>query len=1062
MRKNQKGFTLVELIIAVAILSVVTLAICGFIAVSSRSYTSANTDIMLQQEAQLTLNQISDVIIDTTDSINYGNGSETVLKDSEFSSDPATKTLIVVNRKDGNNDNPSYRFDWVKDDQVIYFNTSDTVIDDSHPAPVFDDSKRAILAQHVREIHIDISQFEENRVVMISMTFENGSREYTTSNNVTVRNRIALNKIDVEPMKKAEDFTITTVASVTLEPGDHYTFAPPLVEGNDADKSVKWKLAGDEKNGSTITSDGALTIGQGETRQSFLVQVTRAAFTDAKSTKEVRVNIKRVNSVNLSCADTVIQSGGTATVTGGAVGNLLGQRCESISCAADDLNKDWDLCDWTVISGPATLGTTQEREAEIKINSGAKAGDEIIIEASSDLSKRKNYGPKSAPASPPVKGRVTIKVTKGNSGDFPIKSGFKFGTADDPGPLDYMRHNLKTDYFEYVFCVRVREVESTDALNDQVIMYHTKGANERFFPDMFGLELNRTYNIFFQVLDPVSIETREKKYSGQIGALYADDWQVIVNEYLSNLDPVTGKYTGDKYEAGDQYGGSISPPTTTFIYNGVTYPNDNKDYHESYAFFNEYGQGADTVMGQPARGDVTNIAHNSMLNNIRYSLYMGEGNDPSTWTRIWGFDADTLQYDSTANNANRVPGGAIAMEIGSQMLKRTGDNSNLQKASGMYHIVPGFDYANNPNIYPLNYIYKSPNVRGDYENHYYELFTHAINLEITMGLNLELPAENGQEVWTFFPVPTDAAFPFDLKSSSEQSVTYTFRKRAVNGNDNGTLTAQVNCKYVPGVGGAADSYTITLSSKQINGNQVTTRIHGKYSCKVGKDQWERQEGPSDKTETINTNLTFTKNGSTYNTYFPAPSESGFPFKAVTGEQTAQYELVAINKWNSWDNHIEQAKVKCVYNSGVYTIELIVEEIVNGHKKIVYSYGKFEYSAADKMWKEVAPGTRTEEPVWAARLYFTYNGQDSMLELPAPGEKGFPKFTNSYKQNISGGKLYNANDTYGEGATTWINFDAVYEHTGNMYTVTLQNPWNASEVYGKWQCAEKGTTWTKIN
>ena len=65
MRKDHKGFTLVELIIAIAILAIVTLAVCGFIVVGSRSYTSANTDIMLQQEAQLALNQISDVIIDT-------------------------------------------------------------------------------------------------------------------------------------------------------------------------------------------------------------------------------------------------------------------------------------------------------------------------------------------------------------------------------------------------------------------------------------------------------------------------------------------------------------------------------------------------------------------------------------------------------------------------------------------------------------------------------------------------------------------------------------------------------------------------------------------------------------------------------------------------------------------------------------------------------------------------------------------------------------------------------------------------------------------------------------
>ena len=74
MKSDEKGFTLVELIIAVAILAIVMITVCGFIIVASRSYTSANMDIMLQQEAQLALNRISDVIIDTTDSINYGDG----------------------------------------------------------------------------------------------------------------------------------------------------------------------------------------------------------------------------------------------------------------------------------------------------------------------------------------------------------------------------------------------------------------------------------------------------------------------------------------------------------------------------------------------------------------------------------------------------------------------------------------------------------------------------------------------------------------------------------------------------------------------------------------------------------------------------------------------------------------------------------------------------------------------------------------------------------------------------------------------------------------------------
>lgn len=287
MRKDHKGFTLVELIIAIAILAIVTLAVCGFIVVGSRSYTSANTDIMLQQEAQLALNQISDVIIDTTDSISYGNGTELVLKDSEFSSEPDEKILVVINSHNGKsaedsesqNDNACYQFDWKKDTETIYFRTSKAgvVIDETHPKPEereWDDW--AILAQHVKELHIDISQFEENRVVMISMTFQNGNKEYTTSNNVTVRNRIALNKIDIEPMKKANEFTITTVRDIVLEPGDSFNLMDKTqIDTTSDDQAVKWELVDTGTSTSSVSADGQLTIGTNETRKTFLVRVSR-------------------------------------------------------------------------------------------------------------------------------------------------------------------------------------------------------------------------------------------------------------------------------------------------------------------------------------------------------------------------------------------------------------------------------------------------------------------------------------------------------------------------------------------------------------------------------------------------------------------------------------------------------------------------------------------------------------------------------------------------------------------------------------------------------------------
>lgn len=1058
MRQNQKGFTLVELIIAVAIMAIVAAAVCGFIIVGSRSYTSANTDIMLQQEAQLALNQISDVIIDTTDSINYGGKNDSasemqmVLKDSEFSVDPTEKCLVVVNKKAGNNDNPSYWFSWNKTDEVIYFNTSDDVVDESNPEPYFSDADKAILAQHVKELHIDISQFEKNRVVMISMTFASGGREYTTSNNITVRNKVMLNKITVEPMKRAEEFTINTVTSVTLEPGDHYTFAS-TVEGNDENKAVRWEMAGEAKNGSFISSDGDLTVGLAETRQSFLVRVTRAEYTDARSTKEVRVNIKRATNVNLSCAESSVKSGSTVTIDGSVTGNLLGNRCNSYSCAADDISQDWDLCDWTILSGPATIETSDSDSADIKVNTTAKEGDKIVIEAASDLSARKGYGSKEVPDVPPVKGQLTLTVAKGSIGDIPIKSGFKFGTTDDPGPLDYMRAKLKTDYFQYVFCVRIRELDSQDALNDQVVMYHTEGANERFSPDLFGLELNRSYYVFFQVLDPVSKETREKKARGEISSYYEDDRDVIVAEYLNNIDSVTGKYTGDKYEVSDLYYGLVSPPSITIGYNGVVYPNDDSDYYERYSFVT----GDATVMGRPWLGQVINVNHNSIYNTIKFTVYKGEGDDPANWERVYGFNADTLEYDT---GSNKVEGGAISVNPdSSQFLKRDINNYNLEEACGTYHIVPGFTYQNNLYLRHYDYLYRSPNVNGDYNEYYYEQPQCTITLKVDIGLNMELPSENGVELWTHFPVPTDSDFPFERKSSATQTTVYNFTKYKKNYERYGSLdNVMVDCKYVPGVGGSADSYTITLSSRQFDGTQIVNHIYGKYNCKVGSETWERMEGPSDKTEPLN--LTFTKNGNTYVTYFPAPSENSFPFEPIADEQSVSYQLIEFNKNNSSDTHVETCTVKCTYQNGKYSIQLIMTEEMGTHKATVYNYGTFEYSG--NVWTQTKEGTSSVEAVWGPCIEFTYAGNDCRMEFPLPSDSEFPQLDGNeyiYKGSM---QYFLKTDTYGESLWNYIYVTCKYTYNPSTqtYTVTMSDYWDESRIYGIWTCTSTGTEWVK--
>ena len=84
LRKNKKGFTLVELIVSIVILSIVLLAAFGFMVSGAKSYATVDTRINRQLKSQLTLGQITDCLMNCNAGINdihvligkdVGNGS---------------------------------------------------------------------------------------------------------------------------------------------------------------------------------------------------------------------------------------------------------------------------------------------------------------------------------------------------------------------------------------------------------------------------------------------------------------------------------------------------------------------------------------------------------------------------------------------------------------------------------------------------------------------------------------------------------------------------------------------------------------------------------------------------------------------------------------------------------------------------------------------------------------------------------------------------------------------------------------------------------------------------
>lgn len=188
MWKDRRGLTLIELIIAAAILGIISATVGGALVVATNAYRNGTVQTALQSEAQFTVNAIEGLIIDATDTVDF---SGNVLKIAnadytyEIYYDPYAKTLTYTQYETANPGN------------VIVAGE--------------------LLAEHVSFFDVDASQFDVARNVKLTITMENGDRDFTTSYNITSRN----NPDTSVPIEMTA--VIGVENEIVLEPNQVYT-----------------------------------------------------------------------------------------------------------------------------------------------------------------------------------------------------------------------------------------------------------------------------------------------------------------------------------------------------------------------------------------------------------------------------------------------------------------------------------------------------------------------------------------------------------------------------------------------------------------------------------------------------------------------------------------------------------------------------------------------------------------------------------------------------------------------------------------------------------------------
>ena len=160
LKKDNRGFTLVELIVTLLIMSIVMVAAAGFLATAINSYRVSNIEIKLQNEAQIAMNQLNDILIET----------------QEYDFQEAAQRLTVHTKE------RTYRFFRDASTKNLMYCTAGRSISLYEEDSAF--GSPAMLAKNLDQIHIE----KVNKLMQIELTFEYADRTYKTTSCISLRN----------------------------------------------------------------------------------------------------------------------------------------------------------------------------------------------------------------------------------------------------------------------------------------------------------------------------------------------------------------------------------------------------------------------------------------------------------------------------------------------------------------------------------------------------------------------------------------------------------------------------------------------------------------------------------------------------------------------------------------------------------------------------------------------------------------------------------------------------------------------------------------------------------
>ncbi len=365
---KNKGYSLVEVVITVAIMSIVLACVLQLMVVGSKMYTKTSVSADVQTEAQLLESQLNNLIVDAECGVYAqvkAEGGTAVTDTSGFTADGYIKVF---------NYDVAYYIAWDESSQKVFYlekTVTDGVVADL-TADEQDITNWYLMGEGVSNFVPDTSHVtNEQRLVTVRLEVTKGDEHYATVQNICLRNNV-LESNELGEIYNGDaidgELIPTDVAVspqvVSANRGTSTVFSAVVSSNGQIvpSQEVVWDVTGENSTGTYITSDGTLMIGWDETAS--VLNITATAKDSVVFAKACAI-IPNVNGISVSVNDDSPAAGTgvlfTATVTG-----------DNLDAAAKKIN-------WTLESAPT--GVTLSQNGVLNIGKNVLPGTEIVVRA---------------------------------------------------------------------------------------------------------------------------------------------------------------------------------------------------------------------------------------------------------------------------------------------------------------------------------------------------------------------------------------------------------------------------------------------------------------------------------------------------------------------------------------------------------------------------------------------------------------------------------------------------------------------------------------------------------